>query len=292
MKEQIGQEGQEANYAKTLAAGPGKLGKTVKIMSNVMGVEPGQKYGGICKAPSQVHLIGLDQSAASGVGPFFKMCNAPAEAYKYNYYKCQDDVQRAGVSDSDWDYTFFNSMTDVAKRIQDKCAKYPGSVVIMSSLTTLGITLERGMGGPAGALKGGGMDQSKWGDFARQLNDLRAMFQNDLWHMIWEGHLYKPPATGQDKSVERAETLQVSGKAGFNFPNNVGEVFGIRRQFGIKHEGTKIDKVYFDTKPSMDFIAGGRMTNEKLNEKEYDLTLAYHKLGYKVGFWGRKAAAK
>lgn len=288
MQEQIGQDGHESDYAKTLAAGPGKVGKTVTIMANVMGVMPGQKYGGICKTPSEVHLIGLDQSAAAGVGPFFKMCGAPEEAYKFHYYKCQDDVSAAALSQDEWDYTFFNSMMDTISRVKDKCAKRPGSVIILSSLTTLALTLERGMAGPAGAKMGGGMDQSKWGDFARQLTDIRSSLQVDQWHMIWEGHLYKPPATGQDKSVERPETLQVSGKAGFNFPNNVGEVFGIRRSFGVKHEGTKIDQVYFDTKPSMDFIAGGRMTNEKLNAKEYDLTLVYHKLGYKIGFWGRK----
>ncbi len=225
--------------------------------------------------------------------PFLAACGAPAEANSYTYWKMQDDVLLAGRSTNEWDYTFFNSVMDCIRRIQDKLSKVKGGCIIISSLTTLGLTLERAMAGPAGAKMGGGMDQSKWQDFARQLSDIRSELQVDSWHCIWEGHIYKPPNTSQNKDENKPETLQVSGKSGFNFPNNVAEVFSLQREFGQKYQGSKIDKTYFDTRPTMDFMAGGRLSNEKLGPREVDLTVMYHKLGLKTGRWNapKKAGA-
>lgn len=290
MKVQIGQDGQEANYAKSLIAGSAKMGKTVGIMASVMGVLPWQKYGGVCKHPSEVHLLGFDQSTATGIGPFFKSLNAPADSMKWTYWNMQDDVLEASRSSQEWDYSFFDKVMKALRQIQDKMK--PGGVLVISSLTTLALTLERQMAGPAGQKQGGGMDQSKWQDFARQLVDIRAEAQVDNWHCIWEAHIYKPPNTSQNKDAEKEESLQVSGKTGFNFPNNVSEVFRMNRQFGSKYPGSKIDRVEFDTRPVMSYTVGGRLSNEKLLPKMDDLTLMYYKLGLKVGYWGRKGKAE
>ena len=135
------------------------------------------------------------------------------------------------------------------------------------------------------------MDQSKWLDLARQVNEFRNLFQAGDWHCLWEAHIYKPPPTGQDKK-ERPETIQVSGKSGYNFPNNVEQIFRLRRIFDSPYERTKIDKMYLDTRPSLDFIAGGRCFTEDLDPKETDLTLAFAKLGLKCGRWGAPKKGK
>lgn len=295
MKEQSGETYQSGDFAKALAVAESKVGKTTFLVASALGVLPWQKFGGVVDKPENLHVIALDSGAVSGVSSFLKMCDAPAEAYKFRVYNMQDDVRRISTAESDWDYSFFNNMVQTIKKIQDRC-KSGSPMVIVSSLTTLALTLERALAGAPGdsAKKGAGMDQSKWTDYARQLNEVRNLLQQDSWHMLWEGHVYKPPNTGQNKKAEddRKETIQVSGKAGYNFPNNVEQIFRLRRMFGDTYENTKIERVFLDTRPTMDFIAGGRSFTENLDPKEHDLTLAFYKLGLKVGRWGSKSSKK
>lgn len=286
MKHVTGESVIESKYIKGLFTGTTKMGKTVGLMAQAMGLMPWQKYGGICNRPSEVHLLGFDESAAKGVNTFFKMINAPKEAYQYQYWNMQEDVIAAQRGKDEYDYTFYNKVMEVLGMIASKMK--PGGVLIPSSLTTLGLTLERAVGGPAGIKPGGGMDQSKWGDFARQVNDIRAECQIDLWHCLWEAHIYKPPNTSQNKDAEKEETLQVAGKAGFNFPNNVSAVFRMQRKRGMLHPGTKVDQMYFDTRVDMAYT--GRCVTETLAPQENDLTVMLHKMGYKVGRWGAKGS--
>lgn len=283
MKKQTGEKIQESSYIKALVTGTTKMGKTVGLVLQCMGLMPWQKYGGVCN-PSNIHLLGFDESGAKGINSFLKMINAPAEAYKYNYWNMQEDVLKVARSPHEYDYEFFNAVMKTIREIANEMK--PGGVLIPSSLTTMALALERGVAGPAGEKPGGGMDQSKWQDFARQITDIRAEAQVDLWHCIWEAHIYKPPNTSQNKEAEKEETLQVSGKSGFNFPNNVSHTFRLQRKFGMRHEGTKVDKMYFDTQPSMAYT--GRCVTENLGPQETDLTYMLAKLGYKVNYWGRK----
>lgn len=280
----------ESKYAKFLITGSTKMGKTVTMMAMALGLMPWQKYGGVC-APQDLHLLGFDEATAQGVNTFFKMLNAPPEAYKYTYWNMQDDVRSAMRTQNEYDYTFYNKVMQVIRdNILPAMHRRPGGVLIPSSLTTLGLALERSVAGPAGIKPGGGMDQSKWGDFARQVTDIRSEAQVDTHHCLWEAHIYKPPNTSQNKDAEKEESLQVSGKAGFNFPNNVGAVFRLQRKRGQVHPGTKIDQMFFDTRTEMAYT--GRCVTEQLRPQEVDLTYMISKLGHKVTFWGRKAEAK
>lgn len=290
MKKQTGDTYQPSEYAKSLCVSEAKVGKTVFAIAQALGVFPGQKFGGIVDNPKNLHVIALDSGAVTGAQAFLKLCDAPKEAFGFNIYNLQDDVRKVSTGEDDWDYSLYNALIQVIRQIRDEARGTPA--VIMSSLTTMAVSLERALAGPPGAKQGAGMDQAKWSDFARQVSEIRNLLQQDSWHAIWEAHIYKPPPTGQNKEEQRSETLQVSGKAGYNFPNNVEQVFRIRRLFGETYEGTKIDQMYLDTRPAMEFISGGRMFTENLDPREYDMTLAFYKLGLKVGRWGHKATKK
>jgi hypothetical protein len=295
MKEQALTEA-SSEFAKMLAVGKAKEGKTVALAANLLGVLPWQKYGGVIDDPANLHILAFDSGAVVGLKEFLRdLCGMKeADIARVRIYNFQEDVRKISLSDDEWDYSFYNSVVTTGKKIQDRIKSNTSSAVMISSLTTLALTLERAIAGPPGNedKRGAGMDQSKWSDFARQLNEIRNLLQQDSWHCIWEGHVYQPPPTGQDKSVIAKETIQVSGKAGYNFPNNVEQVVRIRRSFGETYERTKVDRVYFDTRPTMDFVAGGRLFTTNLDAKEFDLTYAFHKLELKIGRWGRPKKSK
>jgi len=292
MKEQTIDSYQPSNYAKAVAASEAKVGKTVFLAAGCLGVLPWQEYGGVVDDPRNLHIVSLDANAAGGIGTFLDACGAPKEAKRANIYNLQEDVRRIASQSDDMNYDFYNLLLQTAKKIEDRC-KSGVPVVIISSLTTMAQSLERAIAGPPGdPRKGGlGMDQNKWTEFARQVNELRNVFQHDNWHCIWEAHIYKPPPTGQG-GQDKKETIQVSGKAGYQFTNNVEQVFRIRRLFGQTHQGTNVDQMYLDTRPAMDFVPGGRLFTEKLSAKEFDITYAFSKLGLKIGQWGVESESK
>ena len=284
-----------STYGKTLAVAKAKEGKTATLIANLLGVMPWQKYGGVVGDPSHLIVLAFDSGAVVGIKEFLvDLCGMKLQdAARIQAFNFQDDVRQVSNAETDWDFTLYNSIVTSIKRVQDKASKGKSSAVLVSSLTTVALALQRAIAGPPGNSEkpGGGMDQSKWTELGRQIYVIRKLLQQDAWHCIWEGHVFKPPETGQGGG-ERSETLQVQGASGHNFPNNVEQIFRIRRMFGETHEGTKVDRVFFDTQPSMDFISGGRLTTTNLDAKEFDLTKAYYKLGLNVGRWGYKPAKK
>lgn len=289
-----------STYAKAMAVAEAKMGKTVFLAAGALGVLPWQEFGGVVDTPEHLHVVSLDANAAGGVGSFIDLCvddkKKRQEAKRANIYNLQEDVRKVALSTDDRNYDFYNLMLQVVRDIESRVRSSRGiHVVLVSSLTTLAQTLERAIAGPPGdPAKGGlGMDQNKWTEFARQVNELRNIFQQDSWHLIWEGHIYKPPDTSQQKGRAaeggdgKKETIQVSGKAGFQFPNNVEQVLRVRRTYGRRFGSTKVEEMYFDTQPTMDFVPGGRLFTEKLDAREGDMTLAFYKLGLSVGRWGK-----
>ena len=107
------------------------------------------------------------------------------------------------------------------------------------------------------------------------------MAQSDTHHTFWEGHITKTSG----KEDEAKETISISGKVGLNFGFNVEQVVRLRREMA-KYPNTTVDKVFMDTRPSLDFVSGGRGFNEALGAKEYDLVEVAEKLGKKVGGFG------
>ncbi len=293
MKEQTGESYLSSQYAKSLMASEAKIGKTMFIIASLLGCLPNQKKGAVVSRPKFLHVLSFDSGALSGIRRFLtESCQAPAEALNFRVYNMQDDMRKAAVGTGDYDRTFYNQIQTVLHTVRERAAAEPGVHALhISSLTGMVEGLLRSVSGPAAQKKGGGMDQSKWGDFAGQVTELRNFAQLDLWHCIWEAHIYTPAPTGQGSEQEvPKETLQIPGKSGQNFPFNVEQVFRIRREFGNTYDGTSVDKTHMDTRASLAFAAGGRNFTEALKAKEYDMTSAFERLGLKTGNWGRKSS--
>lgn len=294
MKVQTGETYAAADYAKSLLVSDAKAGKTAFIVGSALGVLPWQTEGGIVSNPSDLHVVTFDASALGGIQKFLtQSCGAPADALKFNVWNFQDDARRVAESGSGGlDNDLFTKLVDTRDRIGQKAKGRGTPMVVISSLTGMALAIERSlMGRPD---KRGYGDQNKWTMLTAQLFELQSLFQTDDWHLIWEGHIYKPPATGQQGPENPApkETLQVRGKAGHNWAYNVEQVFRLRREFGRRHGDSPVEMAYLDTKPSLDFIQSGRGFTESLKAKEYDMTSAFRKLGLKVGHWGGAAPAK
>ncbi len=304
MKESNGEDYQASQYEKGTYLAPAKVGKTCFLVASALGVLPNQVKagsGGIVDRPSHLHIVAIDSSAVTGVMKFLtKTLSAPSEVTKCNIYNMQDDVSRLCLGQSDYDMSFYNSYLVTLATIREKVAKFPGThAVITSSLTGLAAAIERGCAGPPGSagqrnsngeLSGKGyMDPSKWQAHAQQLSQLRSTAQVDEYHCIWEGHidLVKSFSMGKDGGGVK-ESVAISGKTGRNWSYNTDHVFGLKRNFGDTWEGTECEKVHLDTRPNIDFIAGGRGYTESLKSKEFNLTEVFTKLGLKVGGWGRR----
>lgn len=293
MKESSGADASDSQHAKTLLTGEGKMGKTVFTIGSLLGLFPWQEEGAVVDKPSHLHVIGLDYGAITGAkSSLKKMLNAPEEAFNFRYYSLQDDYREAFQRPTDWDYTFYNQCLQALRAVEVNVAKAPSGVhaVLISSLTTLQAGLERGIAGAPAIKKGSGMDESKWQAVYGQLNEFRNYAQVDKWHLLWEAHIDKGTGFGRGGEAETPkETLQIRGRAGRDFANNVEQIFRIKRNFGSVVPGTRLDEMYLDTRPAMDFIAGGRGTTENLKAQEPDMTKAFRKLGLRVGNWKPKA---
>lgn len=290
--EQTGDTYQSSQYAKALAIAEGKVGKTTFEVASLLGVLPWQKEGGVVTKPEHLHILTFDANAGGGLKKFIKeTCNAPDEALKFRIYNLQDTMRRVSEGDGDYDMAFYNDVLSAISMVSDRVR--PGEVhaIVFSSLTGLAAGFERALIGPP---KGRGYsDPSKWKALSHQLSEVQNYAQVDKWHTIWEAHLDKPASMGMGKggdSEAPKESIRVSGSAGRNWAYNVEQVFRIRRQFGRVHPGTKCDMVCLDTRPSFEFISGGRNFTEALEPNEYDMTAVFRKLGLKVGNWGAKSA--
>lgn len=301
MIEQTGATYQGSQYAKALMASDAKLGKTFFLTLSLLGLLPWQKKGAVVSKPSHLHVISVDANALGGIQRGARdLCGAGDEALGFRVYNIQDDFNKIHTSDEAWDLSFYQTLETIHLRILDRVDKEKGvHAVLMSSLTGIAAGLLRGIQGPPGQLTGGGdvkkgtgMDQAKWGAFASQVSEIRAKYQLDKYHMLWEAHIYKPADTGQEgkNAVPKKETLQIPGSSGVNFPYNVEQFFRVRRNFGGRYKDTGVDLSYLDTAPSADFILGGRNVTEALEPKEFDMTYAFQKLGLKTGNWGAPSA--
>ena len=292
MVRQTGETYQSSEYEKALCAAEAKVGKTCFLTAGLLGVLPWQKYGGVVDRPENLHIITVDANAAGGIRRFIaETCSAPPEALKFDVLNLQDDFRAIHQSRTAYDYTFFNAFYQAIQEVANAAMRGGVHAVIASSLTSLAWGLQRGVGGPLEeGRKGGAMDIAKWDTFAQQVAELRNYAQTDKWHTLWEAHIYKPVLISQDKNdPPPKETLQIAGKTGQNFGNNVEHIYRIRRMSGQKFAATKCEKVYLDTQPAMDFLPGGRNVTECLEAQEADITYAFHKLGLKIGRWGSKA---
>lgn len=288
MKETTGEDYQSSQFAKALMVSEAKVGKTCFEIAQCLGLFPNQKYGGVVDKPENLFVIALDSNAVGGAKSFLKTTlGAPDEALKFTVFNMQDDIRKASSSRTDWDTTLYNSFMSVAQTIHSRARKVKGvSAIIVSSVTGIAPALERAIGGPPGEKKQT-MDMSKWGEYNRQLAEIRNVIQIDELHTFWEGHIMRVERKGQG-GTETTENIALRGQAGQNFAYNVEQVFRLKRMFGETYPGTACDKVYIDTRPDMEFIANGRGFTENLEPKEFDLTLALKKLGLEVGRWAPK----
>jgi hypothetical protein len=282
--EQTGSTYQSSKHSSILAIAEAKVGKTCFEVASCLGLFPGQKEGGVVTKPEHLHVLTFDANAAGGIKPFLmKTLNAPQEALNYRILNMQDSMRKVSQGDSDYDMKFYNEVQEAISKVADKIR--PGEVhaLVVSSLTGMAAGIERSLVGPPTGK--GYSDQSKWNALAHQLAELQNYMQSLDAHIIWEAHLDKAPNSGQGGTGAK-ESIRVTGKSGRNWGYNVEQVFRVRRHFGQKCAGTQCDKVELDTRPSFDFIAGGRGTTENLNPTEGDLTSVLRRLGYNTGHWG------
>lgn len=297
MIEQSGSDYASSKYLKMLAVSGAKEGKTSFLTASILGALPWQKFGGLVSKPENLHVVTFDANALGGVRDFItKSCGKPESYLAMRVYNLQDDVRALHAGGSEWDFTLFNTMQTVADKIRATVQRTGGvHAVLVSSLTGLARGIQRGIAGPPSEKKkGSGMDASKWQSLDGQLSELQNIFQSDTHHMFWEAHIDKPPDfMKKDGDEAPKETIQVTGKAGRWWAFNTEQVVRLRREHGNRVGA--IDKVHMDTRPSADFLSGGRSFTEKLNAKEYDLTELALKLGLLAGRFGfvkKEAAAK
>lgn len=265
-----------SDFLKLLAVAEAKVGKTTYLAASALGALPHQTKGLVDKAEN-LHILGFDEAFVDGLLRFIReSCKKGPEFCKVSVHDLTEIARKSGQG-ADWDFTLNNAVTAEIQAIKADIAKGGVHCVIVSSLTGLSTGLQNGLAGPPNpAKKGGGMDQSKWQDLSRQISQARNLLQSDTHHTIWEGHVMK--GGGADEK----ETMHVTGSAGKAFGFNVEQVVRLRREM-TKYPNTTVDKVYMDTRPTLDFVAGGRGFNEALQPKEYCLVEFAEKLGKKVG---------
>lgn len=299
MKEQQLGNYESSKYGKEMIAGESKQGKTVSIVAGFLGVLPWQQYGGVVSKPENLHVFTSDAAALAGCYNFMvKSCKLDAkvakEVAKVHVINMQESFKKAFASDHEYDGVFFGELLESIRKTQDLTAKGGVHAIIFSSLTGFGRAIQRAIAGPAyqenrdGTMRKSAMDQNKWSLMGLQLNDLQNIGQMDGYHCIWEAHLMKKASNDTDGmgQAREVDTIQVQGSAGSSWAYNVERVYRFKRQFNQKYEKTNVDKTYLHTRPSFDFIAGGRTSNELLDEQEPDITLMFNKLGLEIGGWG------
>lgn len=281
---------QSSKFGKVTAVSEPKTGKSSYLVAGVLGVLPWQSKGGIVDTPEHLNVFTFDAGALDGIRRFLlETCKAPEAALNFTVYNLEDDIRKLYANDVDYDMSLYNTVLSAVTSALEDVRKKPGvHACLFSSLTGLAKGLERGVNGPpktSASGKVGVSDQSKWQVIAAKLTEIQNWVQQDVWHSFWEGHIDKAPTMGADTAKE---SIQVSGKAGRSWAFNTPQVFRIRRQMGSTHPGTKCDLIYLDTRPNLEFIAGGRSFTEALDPKEYDPAEAFRKLKLVTGDWNKK----
>jgi hypothetical protein len=284
---------QSTKFAKLMAVGENKLGKTCFTVAGALGVLPWQKNGGVVDSPKSLHVVTFDSNALGGIQSFLKSCGAPDAALDFNVYNLQDDFRRVSENEKDYDPTFYSAIFQALEAVDKAVKDSTTSMLVFSSLTGAAAGIQRGIAGPPGhdgKQVRSTMDQNKWSMLGQQLVELQNWGQRDRWHCIWEAHLDRANTGAKDDRGQPVEKdiIRVQGSAGKNWGYNVEQIVRIRRQFGRTHPGTKLDLTSFDTRPNFDFVAGGRNFTEKLSPSEPDMTEMFTKLGLKTGNWKMK----
>lgn len=268
-----------SDYLKMFAVAEGKVGKTTFLAASALGALPHQTEGLVDK-PENLHILGFDEAFVDGLLKFIKDSCKKSDAYlNVSVHDLTDVIRKASVGEG-WSFEVGNAVQQELAAIRADIAKGGVHAVLFSSLTGLAVGIEMGLAGaPKTGVKSAGMDMAKWGSFGHQLSHLRNIAQTDTHHTLWEGHITKTSAKDDD---DKKETVSISGKVGQNWGFNVEQVVRLRREM-VKYPNTTVDKVYMDTRPTLDFVSGGRGFNESLQQKEYDLVEMAKKLGKKVG---------
>ncbi len=296
MKEETGASYQSAKHAKLLVVADAKVGKSSSIIAGCLGVLPWQIEGGVVDRPENLHVLAVDSSALGNLNTFLtKTCGASEEALKYRVYNMQDDYRKAFQSDTPYDAFFYNTLMATISKVQERASRGGVHVLLLSSLTTIGRAILRGISGPVssegGIFKKSVMDKSKWPMYNMQLNELQAHGQSDLYHCIWEGHLGKKlDFINKDEKgqPEEKDSIQLQGSVGASWAANVEQVVTMQRRFGSTHPGTKCDITSYNTKPNLNMVASGRGFTELLDKDEKCITAMFRKLGLRVGNYGKK----
>lgn len=270
-----------SDFLKMFAVAEGKVGKTTFLAASCLGALPHQTEGLVDK-PENLHIIGFDEAFVDGLVRFIKeSCKRSDDYLKLSVHDLTQ-VTRKAFNGQGWNYSVYNAIMSELQTINNEIKKGGIHATVFSSLSGLAGGIKAGLAGaPDPTKKGSGMDQSKWDAMSHQLNALRNFAQDDTQHVFWEGHVMKSSAA---KEEDQKEENGIQGSAGKSWGFNVEQVVRLRREMA-KYPNTPVDKVYMDTRPTLDFVAGGRGFNESLDAKEYDLVQVAKKLGKKVGGW-------
>ena len=274
-----------SDYLTGFFVAEGKVGKTTFLAASCLGALPHQKKGLVDK-PENLHLIGFDEAFVDGLLRFIReSCKRGPEYANLSVHDLTGVTHKAAFGGG-WDYGVYNATLSELRGIQQEVKRGGVHATIFSSLSGLASGIKAGLAGsPDPTKKGSGMDQSKWDGMSHQLNALRNAAQDDTQHIFWEGHIMKSSAA---KEEDQKDENGIQGSAGKSWGFNVGSVVRLRREQS-KYPGTNVDKVFMDTRPTLDFMSGGRGFNEVLAAREYDLVEMAEKLGKKVGGFGGTA---
>lgn len=287
-------------YGKELFLAEAKVGKTITLVGNLLGVMPWQENGGVIDDPANLHIITFDASALGGALNFLTtQCGASKEIGRVHVKNLQEVAKKAFASSTPYDPQFLTAVYDAIHEVQDKATKGGVHALLVSSLTMCAKAMLRSISGPAfgvldskGQMKASPMDQNKWGLFKQQLTELQFATQVDTYHTIWEAHHGEKQSPTKTDSTGKPlvyDSIQVDGSAAQTFPAQVERPYTMHRRKGGYKPGSKVDLVEFDTQPNLDFsdsIMSGRQVVGVLDPKEQDLTVMFSKLGLAVGQWG------
>lgn len=277
-----------SKYGKFFVVSDAKIGKTTFLACSVLGCLPEQEFGLVDK-PEHLHIIAFDESAVDGLKEFIAdACKRP-DCLKMTIWN-MSTIARNAVLGGGYDSTIMNTILAVLAEINKRAALGGVHAVLFSSFSRMGMALKYGLAGKptpnnSGQVMSSGMNQTKWDILNADLETIRSEAHRDNKHVFWEGHVQTKFVMGTEENGQKSqgteETVGVPGGEGRNWAANVAQVMRLRRD-SVKYPGTLIDKVSLDTRPSADFISGGRGFN-KLAPKEYDIAKVCKILGLEVG---------
>lgn len=284
----------KAKHARALVVAEPKVGKTTYLVASCLGLLPNQKRS-LVTTPKHLHVLAIDSSAVEGIDHFLtNLCGVEDAngALDVDVWNFSSSVEAAMNGTQARNTAFYVELLDSIEKLKQEILKTGGvHAVIVSSLTGLAEVFKRSISGPPiqrkddgsiAKVSGSAMDVDKWQMLGSWLVDVRVKLQVDTHHTFWEGHVYKKPKKiDEPQDAPQKESLFIEGKVGENWGFNVDQVFRLMRE-SVKHPNTKIDRVYLNTQPKLDFIANGRAFGSRLSPREDDLVDALEKLGKEV----------